>query len=92
MQFFALAKLLPQIGDVMDGVQTKGWYASKQIWWQVLVMALYAITKVFEYDIPIQEADLESIALGLSTGGAIVLRFFTRTPIGVRRGSSTTSS
>jgi hypothetical protein len=84
MNIFAVLKMLPAVFRAGDQLQTKGWYASKTIWFNVLVLALDMAVKVFGADLPIGGETIDALAVGLAGVGNIVLRVVTKQPLAVK--------
>ena len=80
-----LIKLLPRLSEAVGQLQTKGWYLSKTIWLNLLVLIssiAYAVTG----NDALTLTDDESAALSLA-GVAIaniIVRFLTNKPVGLR--------
>lgn len=76
--------LIKNIFDVGYSIShTKNWYASKTIWFNILVIVSYFLVNNFGKDF-ITKDEMDSIALTLSILGNIFLRFKTRRPIALR--------
>jgi len=84
MNFFQAFKMLPAFFRAGGDVQKKGWYGSKTIWFNLLVLAVDLAAKVFGKDLPVTGEAIDAIAGGLCALGNIVLRFATTTPVGVK--------
>jgi len=84
MNLWAAMKMLPAVFRAGDQVQKKGWYASKTIWFNLLVLALDIVVKVFGTDLPVGGETIDAVAGGLCAVGNIVLRFATTQPVGVK--------
>lgn len=68
--------LLLRIGN---DVQTKGWYASKTVWFNILTLVgVAAAYRGFD----LSADDLVALSVACSSVGNIVLRFITDKPVG----------
>lgn len=77
-------KFLPDLFRLGNDVQTKGWYASRTIWFNVLVLALGVYSQAAGSELPVAGEELEAVAIALSVIGNIVLRIVTDKPVGMR--------
>ena len=74
-------KWLLMILRIGNDVQTKGWYASKTVWFNILsLVAAVAALK----GLNLSSDDVVALSAGVSTVGNILLRFATDTPIGAK--------
>ena len=74
-------KWMLMILRIGNDVQTKGWYASKTVWFNILsLVAAVAALKGLE----LSADDVVALSAGVSTVGNILLRFATDTPIGAK--------
>jgi hypothetical protein len=84
MNWLNFFKLLPKLGKVAEGVQAKQWWASKTIWFNILLAvvtfgAQVAGIKELSW---LGEVDIQNLAAALAAIGNIVLRFMTSQPLG----------
>lgn len=84
MNAWGVLKLVPRIFKESGEVQKKGWYASKTIWFNLLVLSFDVATKVLGHDLPITGEAIDAIAAGLGAVGNIFLRSRTSKPLGMK--------
>lgn len=85
MAWLKIVKLLPQLSGVVASLQVKGWYLSKTVWLNLLVLissVAYALTGNDAFTLTGDESAALSLA-GVATAN-IVLRILTSKPIGLR--------
>ena len=81
-----LTEILPQIGDVLEATATKGWYRSKQIWLQIVVLAATLTDYLVRYqglEFSLDAASAEHFAIALAAIASIVVRLVTKAPVGI---------
>lgn len=76
--------LIPALFRAGSDIQTKGWYASRTIWFNLLVLAFDISLKGFGHELPLTGEDIDSMAMALAALGNIGLRVITDKPLGLR--------
>jgi hypothetical protein len=85
MRLLSLLKLLPSISQVAGELQTKGWYLSKTIWSNLLVMAgsiWFVLTD--SNALTLSHDEVAALSVAAVAVGNIVLRILTNKPVGLR--------
>jgi len=85
MRWLQLIKIMPRIAEAMEQMQVKGWYLSKTIWSNLIVLSGAVIYALHGNDVLII-TDAEAAALSVAAVAAanIVLRVLTSKPVGMR--------
>ncbi len=85
MRLLELVKLLPRIAGAVDSLQVKGWFLSKTIWANLLVLigsVAYAVSGNDAFTL--SEDEVATLSVAAVAAGNIVLRILTDKPIGLR--------
>lgn len=85
MKWLSIVKLMPRIAGAIEQLQVKGWYLSKTIWVNLLLLigsVAYAVTGNEAFTLSEDEVGALSLA-GIAVVN-IVLRILTSKPIGMR--------
>lgn len=85
MKWLELLKLLPRVTGAAESLRVKGWYLSKTIWANLFVLVgsvAYAVTGNDAFTL--SESEVATLSVAAVALGNIVLRIFTRKPVGLR--------